>query len=290
MSHPPSNRRRFLRWVGRGVVYGGGALALADALWFEPTRPVVERVRVPLSSLPPEWEGLRIVQLSDFHHGPIVRLEEIERGVELANQLQPNLVVLTGDFVSQSAGYAAPCAQALSDLRALLGVFACLGNHDHWTNADRVAQALTGQGIALLRNASQELCRRGASLWLVGVDDVWEAQDDLAQALRGVPEEGFKLLLAHEPDFADEAARYGIDLQLSGHSHGGQVRLPILGAPILPRHGRKYPWGLRRVGGLTLYTNRGLGRIFPPIRFRCRPEVTVLTLTRRNHRWAEESW
>jgi len=289
MSPTPLSRRRFLRWVGRGVVYGGGALAVADALWFEPTRPVVERVRVPLSPLPPALEGLRIVHLSDFHHGPIVRLEEIERGVEWANQLQPDLVALTGDFVSQAARYAIPCAQALSALHAPLGVFACLGNHDHWTNAERVAQALTDQGIVLLRNASQRLHVPGADLWIVGVDDVWEAQDDLAQALRGVPEEGFKLLLAHEPDFADEAARYGIDLQLSGHSHGGQVRLPLLGSPILPPHGRKYPWGLRRVGGLTVYTNRGLGRIFPPVRFRCRPEVTVLTLTGRNRRGAEES-
>ena len=131
-------------------------------------------------------------------------------------------------------------------------------------------------------NASVRMETGDEAWWLCGVDDVWSGDPDLAAALTGVPETSFKILLCHEPDFADSAARKSISLQLSGHSHGGQVRLPLVGAPILPYLGRKYPIGLQAVEGsnLRVYTNVGLGVIFPPVRFNCWPEVTHLTLTR----------
>jgi predicted MPP superfamily phosphohydrolase len=262
------------------VVYGGLGLALGDALWVEPKRPVVERITVPLRKLPPELDGFVIAQLSDLHHGSMVGLDEIAHGVELANGLDPDVVVLTGDFVTGTHEYAAPCAEALRGLRARHGVFACLGNHDFWTNPGHVADALEAQGIPVLRNTHTRLSVRGANLCLAAIDDVWVEAHDLESSLQGIPEGGCTVLLCHEPDFADTAAQYPVDLQLSGHTHGGQVRLPLFGPPLLPPFGRKYPQGLRRVGDLTLYTNRGLGRIFPPLRFRCRPEVTALRLVR----------
>jgi predicted MPP superfamily phosphohydrolase len=158
-------------------------------------------------------------------------------------------------------------------------VYAILGNHDHWTDADEVARALQTQPITVLRNAAIPIDRGGARLWIAGVDDVWERHADLDQALRLVPADQATILLAHEPDYADLAAQYSVDLQLSGHSHGGQVQLPFFGSPILPYLGRKYPRGLYQIGSLQLYTNRGLGVVSPPVRFNCRPEITLFTLT-----------
>jgi predicted MPP superfamily phosphohydrolase len=157
-------------------------------------------------------------------------------------------------------------------------VWAVLGNHDHWTDAAVVAEAVSRAGIRLLRNANGVIRRGAGRLWIAGVDDVLAEQHDLPRALAGIPNGDGVILLAHEPDFADEAAldqRPG--LQLSGHSHGGQIRLPFYGATVLPRLARKYPQGLRRVGGMWLYTNRGIGTIDIPIRFNCRPEVTLFT-------------
>jgi predicted MPP superfamily phosphohydrolase len=164
-------------------------------------------------------------------------------------------------------------------------VYAVPGNHDYWTDIDQVAAELGAAGLTLLRNESRRLEAADgadAALWLVGLDDVMERHHDLEAALAGVPVDEPVLLLVHEPDFADEAARapHHLVLQLSGHSHGGQVNLPILGRPVLPWLGRKYPAGLRSVtgSGLQVYTNRGIGLIAPPLRFNCRPEVTLLTL------------
>jgi predicted MPP superfamily phosphohydrolase len=155
-------------------------------------------------------------------------------------------------------------------------VLACLGNHDHWTDADAVAGALTDAGITVLRNAAREVAD---GLWVAAVDDVWERYADLEKALEGVPAGATVVLLAHEPDYADEVAADGrVSLQLSGHSHGGQVRLPFAGPLVLPYLGRKYPAGLYRVGEMWLYVNRGVGLVSPAVRFNCRPEVTVLRL------------
>jgi predicted MPP superfamily phosphohydrolase len=135
-------------------------------------------------------------------------------------------------------------------------------------------------GITLLRNQAVPLTRGRSSLYLVGIDDLWQELADMPQALERVPGSGCKIALMHEPDFADIAAQARIDLQLSGHSHGGQVRLPGIGPLILPRYGEKYPMGLARVGALTqVYTTRGVGVLPPPVRFNCPPEVTFLTLT-----------
>jgi predicted MPP superfamily phosphohydrolase len=269
-------RRRVLRLLAGAATVGAGI----DALWWEPRRLVVEPVSFRFRDLPSELDGLRLAQLSDFHRSPWVRQGEIERAVAVTNTLAPDLVVLTGDYVSLRRRYAEPCAAALSELRAPLGRFAVLGNHDHWLGPKRVAAALRQAGLTVLRNAAVPVARRGADLWLVGVDDAFVHRDDLSLALRGVPGAAFKVVLLHEPDLADMVSRYPVQLQLSGHSHGGQVRLPGLGPILLPRMGRKYPMGRRQVARLQLYTSRGIGRIQPAVRFNCPPEVTLITLRR----------
>jgi predicted MPP superfamily phosphohydrolase len=157
-------------------------------------------------------------------------------------------------------------------------VVSILGNHDHSNGADAVAEAVDGFGLKLLRNQNLPLEREGQRLWIVGVDDVYEHANDLQKALDRVPTTEAKIVALHEPDFADETAKHSIDLQVSGHSHGGQVRISGYGAPILPHRGKKDPTGLNQVGDLQVYTNRGIGVVTPPVRLHCAPEVTLITL------------
>jgi predicted MPP superfamily phosphohydrolase len=270
------SRRRVLQAIASGGVAG----ALADALWWEPRRLVVERLTLAFPDLPIGLDGLRIVQLSDLHRSRIVGQGEIERAVAWANALEPELVLLTGDYITHGARYAAPCAAALSALRAPLGRYAVLGNHDHWASAKRVAGSLRDAGLTVLRNRAEAVHRQGDDLWIVGMDDAAVCQFKPALALQAVPQAAFKVALMHEPDMADEIAHYPVQLQLSGHSHGGQVCLPGIGPLLLPTMGRKYPMGLRRVGPLLLYTSRGVGRIQPAVRLNCPPEITLITLRR----------
>ena len=274
------DRRSFIKLASAGIVAGAGATALG-AGWVtavEPNWPVVERVTVPLPRLPGQLDGLRVAQLSDLHISQYTTAEDVERAVALAMSLSPDLLVLTGDFIwRQATEYATQLVEPLRLLQAPLGAYAVLGNHDHWEGAALAASVLAQTGVALMVNRAVRL-DAGAPLWLVGLDDVWENKQDLRAALAATPDEECKLLLVHEPDFADEAAHYPVDLQLSGHSHGGQINLPLLGPPVLPYLGQKYPSGLYQVNHLAVYTNRGIGVIAPPIRFNCRPEVTLLTL------------
>lgn len=286
---PLITRRKFLQ-VTAAVAVTGGLAVSADALILEPNRPQLVRVEIPLARLPAAWDGFTIVQVSDFHYDDHFAVMPIRKAIEVINSLHPDLVVLTGDFVTvpywsdylhnarQAAGAVEPCAQLLGQLRARYGRVAVLGNHDVGSDAPRVVEALHSQGIPVLRNRSVPLEQAGARLWFGGVDDVIEGKPDLDLTLKGIPLSEPVVLLAHEPDFADHVVKYPVDLQLSGHSHGGQVRLPLVGAPFLPDLALKYPWGLRQIGRLTLYTNIGLGTIRVPVRLNCPPEITLFTL------------
>jgi predicted MPP superfamily phosphohydrolase len=273
-------RRRLRRRQLLGAMAAGAAALGSDALWREPHRLVVERHTLGFADLPPELDGLKVVHLSDLHHSIVVGQAEIERAVEQANALRPDLVLLTGDYVTMGRHYAAPCAAALAGLQAPLGRYAVLGNHDHWTCTETVTTELQHAGITVLQNQAQPIGRRGAELWVVGVDDAYVHRDDLDAALQGVPAPAFKIALVHVPDLADKVARRPVQLQLSGHTHGGQVCLPGIGPLVLPRLGQKYPMGHRQVGRLQVYTSRGVGRVQPAIRLFCPPEVALLTLRR----------
>ena len=282
------SRRDFLKFATIEVALGGATVAAVgyptriESHWLQ-----VEKVEVPIAGLPPQLDGLRIVQLSDLHLSAVAPLKYIQRAVTRAQNLAGDLVVVTGDYITDDADQAVACASALALLHAPLGVYAILGNHDHWTDAHKVAGALAGAGLTVLRNQGRAIARDGgerADLWLAGLDDVWVQQDDLESALRGAPAGVPVLLLVHEPDYAeriaDRAAELGVVLQLSGHSHGGQVRLPLLGAPFLPYLGQKYAAGLQKAGEMWVYTNRGIGLVHPAVRFNCPPEITSLTLRR----------
>ncbi len=275
-------RRQFLK-LSIGSTFAGIAslgATTVDAIAVEPRMLSLERVEFHLRRLPPAFDGLRIVQLSDFHHSAYTGDAEVRASVDLANALRPDLVVLTGDFVSavQSDRHAEPCARLLAMLSAPLGVLGIMGNHDYWADGELIRSTMRAHNIPLLLNDAVPIERDGARLWLAGIEDVWMGRHDLARALHSVPPGEATILLAHEPDFADEAAHYPVDLQLSGHSHGGQVRLPVVGPLVLPEYGEKYTMGRYRVGDLQLYTTRGIGLIPPPLRLNCAPEVTEITL------------
>ena len=272
---------------------GLGAVAAVDGFLIEPHAPVVDEISIRLRSLPEAFHGFRIVFMGDMHFGPYAGKPQVERAVRLALSLKPDLTILSGDFVShplslpngpEGARHAEPCAEVLQQLTGTLPgtrVVSVLGNHDHWNGPDAVADALDSHGLKVLRNQSLPLERDGRRIWIVGVDDVYAHANDLDKALERVPATETKIVAVHEPDFADRTAKHPVDLQLSGHSHGGQVRIPGYGAPILPHLGRKYPIGLNQVRDLQVYTNRGIGVVFPPVRLNCSPEVTLITLVGR---------
>ena len=281
-------RRRFLQ-VAAGAA-ATGALALGeDAIILQPNRPILTAMELPLARLPAAFDGFTIALLSDFHYDRLSAVP-IKAAIEMVNQLHPDLIALTGDFVTvpllhrqlhnakRAARAAEPCATLLSELQSRLGSVAVLGNHDTQADPVRISDALQSKGITVLRNRLMPLEQGGARIWLCGLDSVWHSVPILARAMKGAPAGELVILLVHEPDFADKVAHFPIDLQLSGHSHGGQVWLPGIGAPWLPELGRKYPRGLYQVGSLTLYTNFGLGTIRLPIRLNCPPEVTLFTL------------
>jgi predicted MPP superfamily phosphohydrolase len=245
----------------------------------EPYLLKIERTTIALRRLPRELDGLRIVQLSDIHHSPFTSRAQVERAVEVANELQPDIIALTGDYVSHEPAFAAPCAEMLGRLRARYGVFAILGNHDHWTDAALITDLFRAEGITVLVNQGMRFEQRGASFWLAGVDDTMVGLEDLPLALSGSSVDEMKLLLAHNPIILRRAARAGVDLVLSGHTHGGQVTWRAeKNAAGRPR--RRLLRGLGSHGETQIYVTRGLGTVVLPIRYGCPPEVSLLELKR----------
>lgn len=289
-----TTRRKFLQTGAAGAAVGVLA-TVGDGTVLAANRPKLVKIEVLLERLPEAWDGFRIAQLSDLHYDDYFSVVPLRKAIDMVNGLQPDLVALTGDFVTSSLGTThsprevrardakaiEPCSLWLAQLRAPSGVLAIMGNHDANTSPDRITEVLESKNISVLINRSVPLERDGKRLWFSGVDDILEGKPRLGLALDGIPPTEPVILLAHEPDWADSVVKHAgnsVDLQLSGHSHGGQIRLPFIGPLYLPDGARKYPWGLRRIGPLTLYTNSGIGTIRVPMRLNCPPEVTLITL------------
>jgi uncharacterized protein len=243
--------------------------------------PEITETEIWLRRLPPAFNGLRIVHLTDLHHSLFTPLETVNRAVHLANQLRPDLVALTGDYVTLSPSYIWPVARALGKLRSRLGTYAVLGNHDFQVDAEEMTHALRAQHIRVLRNAHHALRARGSAVWILGVDDLWWAADDFPAALDSVPARDLKILLCHNPVGIFTAAAHGIDFVLSGHTHGGQVRLPWVGSLRgRSKLGERFVEGWNRVDGTQIYVSRGIGKVLVPVRLGCPPEIACLRLRR----------
>jgi predicted MPP superfamily phosphohydrolase len=280
-------RRGFLKLMGVAALdlfllaIGGAGYGFL----VEPNRFKVETVRLKLPRLSGRFSGLRVVQISDLHMGGWMNPERLRRVADLVIAQNPDVLLITGDFLI-GYGFDDAAQQAIEDLieglsslATSIPTFAVLGNHDYWIDAQAVRQMLRSTGITDLTNRAIMLSRDGEYLHLCGVDDVWNGDVRLDEVIAQLENHGAAILLAHEPDFADISAATGrFDLQLSGHTHGGQIVLPFIGAPRLPYLGRKYPSGLYKVGEMFQYTNRGVGMARLPIRINCPPEITLFVL------------
>jgi predicted MPP superfamily phosphohydrolase len=209
-----------------------------------------------------------------------MRAHDVDRALSMLSGASPDLLLLGGDYICESPRFALDAAAVLGDHAAAtpLGALAVLGNHDYACDAIRLTSLLEQRGIRVLCNESVRIPAASGDLWIVGIDDALLGQPDLPRAFAGVPPDAASLALWHEPDWADQTASYGPSVQLSGHSHGGQVGLPFLGNLAAPSGGRRYVSGLNDADGMPVYTSRGVGVYRPPIRFRCPPEVTLVSL------------
>jgi predicted MPP superfamily phosphohydrolase len=271
------NRRRFLkRATGAALAspFAAGAYSLFEASWCQ----VVETA-ILVPALPEPFRGTRIAFVADTHHGPNVSLGYVRSVVELTNTLKADIVALGGDYVSRDRKFIAPGIAELGRLHAPMGRFAVLGNHDHWVGLEDSRAALDSAGIISVVNRGEWLERRGTRLRICGVDDYWEGAQDLASALGDATRNDATILLSHNPDYAEDIRDDRVGLVLSGHTHGGQVVLPFCPVRWAPtEYGAKYLGGLAKAPVCNVYVSRGTGTSGLPVRFRCRPEITLITL------------
>jgi hypothetical protein len=281
----PANKKRHSR--AKIILFALLCCLAFLALWafvIEPSRLVLRETRITLPSWPANFSGLRIAVISDLHAGsPFITLDKIRQIVETTNAARPDLILLPGDFVIQGAlggRFMEPevIAEALKGLRAGFGVFATLGNHDWWYNGQRVKKSLENAGVTVLENAAAMIERDGATIWVVGIGDKWEGHPDIASALARVGDSAPVIALTHNPDiFPSIPAR--VTLTIAGHTHGGQVALPIIGRPIVPSvFGERYAAGHIVEGAKHLFVTTGVGTSILPVRFRVPPEISLLTI------------
>lgn len=273
-----------------------GPALVGYALKVEPGRLVVSVREAVLGRLPLALGGITVAHLSDLHVGAYVSAQQVAQAVDLANSLEPDLVALTGDFVYRDASRIDECSRELDRLRPRVATVAVLGNHDVWTQPDAIARSLSAAGITVLRDETLALELEGGRMWLVGLDDRgysgwarssrkefgwhWSSAVRKAGELLGpLPEEEPRLLLVHNPDVTEELPAGGVDLALCGHTHGGQVSLPLIGPPIVPSlYGQRFAEGVAQGTSTLVHVTRGVGLTPPPVRLNCPPEVALVRL------------
>jgi predicted MPP superfamily phosphohydrolase len=272
-------RREFLRGAAALPLLGVSAVS-AYASLMEPRSYVVRETDIFVRELPEAFEGFRIAQITDVHHSRIVSIGQVRRVVEIAMRTKPDLIALTGDYTTSYRRYIEPCAEALGALSAPEGVWAVLGNHDHYTDPLLTVRALKRHRISVLENTNTVIRRGSDTLQLAGIGDWTWARADWARSLYGIDKSRPTVMLSHQPVVIDLPEIAGISLILSGHTHGGQVSLPLVGPPL--RFGRdfRYVRGLYEKNGTQLYVSPGTGVIGLPLRFGVRPEISVLKLRR----------
>ncbi|MEY2192733.1 metallophosphoesterase [Neobacillus sp. BF23-41] len=279
----PINRRTLIKKAGKlylgllatGMIIGTYSFKV-ERFWYH-----IKEVQLKVKKLPKEFKGWKIVQFSDIHLGFHYGVEELKSVVSMINNLNPDIIFFTGDLIqigNKEPELAMPVLQELKELRG--GKWAVIGNHDFITK-DTIRDVLENSQFKVLENNHDFIEYNQQRLYIAGIDDVMYGEPNIGKAVEGLSEDDCVLLLAHEPDIADESSKYPISAQFSGHSHGGQVRLPIYGPIIRQILAKKYMDGLYQVGEkkMPLYVNRGIGTTKVAIRFFCRPEITVFHLS-----------
>lgn len=279
MQFNPS-RRNFLRVIAATpLVAISGTAAYASLI--EPYNYDISETDIFINNLPQAFEGFRITQITDVHHSRIVPIEEVERVVRLAQKTKPDLFALTGDYTSSYRRYIEPCAEALGRLSAPEGVWAVLGNHDHYTDPELTTEALERNHIAILNNANTLIRRNSEVIQLAGIDDWSWAGANWSRAFYKLDSNTPTVLLSHQPIVLNAKEAQNASLILSGHTHGGQIKLPLIGPPArFATKDMQYAQGLFKRGKTQLYVSSGTGVIGLPIRLGVRPEIAVLRLRR----------
>ncbi|MEO1857985.1 MAG: metallophosphoesterase [Rubritalea sp.] len=255
--------------------------AAIDAFLIEPDLLSITRREITLPKLPAELDGFTIAQLSDLHYKPEKDHELMSKAVAAVNAENVDFIALTGDYVTDDVGVISPLIEHLKQLQSKHGIVATMGNHDGWTHSNGYFRKIFSKaGIPFLINQNTELNINGTTLHIAGTDYVWLGSPDPTATLKGIPTDSPVIVLVHEPDYFDTMRSVrDIDLQLSGHTHGGQCRVPFIGyAPVKVKHGENYVYGYYKKGNSQLFVSRGLGTSGMRVRFACKPELAILTL------------
>jgi len=275
--------RKIRRWINKFTLI---TLVLLTCCYvygkkIEPNWIEVVPIELAIPHLDQAFDEFKIVQISDLHANKFMPAPRLAKIINLVNQQQPDAIAITGDFITEGSNFDTEKFKgALSKLQSKSGIVAVLGNHDHWwRKIEELKQTLAESKINLLDNQVYLVERDSKKLAFAGIDDPYWGKPDLNKAIAKIPNQATAILLVHEPDYIEKSAKtHKFALQLSGHSHGGQIRIPFLHPLILPHGGKKYFAGLNRVENTITYTNRGLGMTSLPLRFGSRPEITVFTL------------
>lgn len=280
-------RRTFLkRAVGTLLTFGGlGTGGYFYAREIEPRMLDITRHTIINAALPSGFDGIKLIQFSDTHIGYQYTMDQLKKLITRINGHNPDMIVFTGDLLDDPRHFTEKnrLISMLNKLDAPLGKFAVYGNHDHGGyGSELYKQIMEQSGFTLLLNTSANIkLLNGSSIWIAGIDDAMLGKPDLKASMGKIPKNSYTILLSHAPDKAEEAAQYPIQLQLSGHSHGGQIQIPFYGPLVTPPFAEKFVEGFYNVGqnsSLTLYVNRGLGTTRVPFRFLSQPELAIFTL------------
>jgi predicted MPP superfamily phosphohydrolase len=278
------NRRQFLK----KALWGGAATALVGTypLFIERYIITVNYYTIPVPNLPYEFDGMRVIHLTDLHYGPLMPLGILDKVIHKTNELEKDIILCTGDYVRGAAAVRKIDGiwSVMAKLRAPEGVYTVLGNHDHWASTEQSVHCLNTSGHINLRHKAVPLSRDGKTLWLGGAGDLWEDHVNLDQVLKDVPDDACRIVLAHNPDTADTDYTTRVDLMISGHTHGGQIRIPFIGPPWLPVKNKAYSSGFIRSQKTNVFISRGIGWAAFPMRFNCLPEIAILILSAARYR------
>jgi predicted MPP superfamily phosphohydrolase len=270
------NRRKFIKSV---IFGGGGFLAAGYPVFIERYLIQINTYKIQVPNLPQEFHNFKILHLTDLHFGFLTPESIIEYVVEKSNILEKDIIVCTGDYIHErnNTDQIDRVWPILNKLEAKSGVFSVLGNHDHWGDFERSLYRLekSGQNI---RHRVRSIERNNSRIWIGGAGDLWEDRLEIDETFHDVPQNEFKILLAHNPDTADHKFETKIDLMISGHTHGGQVSIPLLGPLILPVKNKRYSSGYIKTADTNLFISKGIGWAVLPIRFNCLPEIAILEL------------
>ncbi len=245
-----------------------------ESRWLKTTH-----VEISKSDIPDAFIGKKIIFISDIHHGPYFSIRRVEKLVKRINKLKPDIILLGGDYVHREAEYITPLFDEFVKLKATYGVYGVLGNHDHWEDATLTRKLMQRNGIQICDNMSYWVSIGNDSIKIGGVGDLWEDKQNLSKTTSDVKPSDYCILISHSPDYIETMSSDCVDLVVAGHTHGGQVSLFGLWAPIVPsKYGQKYRYGLKTFDHTQAYITSGVGTITPPLRFFCRPEIVVFEL------------